>query len=303
MDRPLDDEIEPVVALHQRNVARLGDRDVVIAAYPGSGASLISNILIELGFVHMDCYTEVLDEDGRSSVLEDQVSYRSRLSATATLDQGEWSTGAPPADRIRFFKNHLYPEFSRPEKLGGAILLVRDPRDAVHSSYQYFHAFSDHWLLRPKGQGTFTEYLDGLGINEEPPIEGWSGFYRAWADALTGFRRSAIIRFEDLKSEPDSTVARLLEAFGIERSPESIARATWTSRYDNMRAHEVKVLQGAGASVADEPLIMRRGKVGEWREWYGSPELATRFQEPRLVETAARFGYRLTPSEDPVPQH
>src|SRR5262245_18771169 len=52
MDRPPDDEIEPVVALHQRNVARLGDRDVVIAAYPGSGASLISNILIELGFVH-----------------------------------------------------------------------------------------------------------------------------------------------------------------------------------------------------------------------------------------------------------
>jgi hypothetical protein len=303
MDRRPDEEIEPVVALHQRNVARLGGRDVVIAAYPGSGASLISNILIELGLVHVDCYTEVIDEDGRSAVIEEQVSYRRRLSATAALDQGVWSAEARPADQPRFFKNHLYPQFCRPEKLGGAVLLVRDPRDAVYSSYQYFHSFSEHWLVRPKGQGTFAEYLDGVGINEEPPIDGWSGFYRAWADALAGFRRSTIIRFEDLKADPDPTTARLLEAFGIERSPESIARATRTSRYENMRAHEEKVLQGAGAPVADEPRVMRRGKVGEWREWYGNPELAIRFQEPRLVETAGRFGYRLTQSEDLTPRH
>jgi len=41
----------------------------MIAAYPSSGSMLISNILTELGFPHVDPYSEVLDADGTATVI------------------------------------------------------------------------------------------------------------------------------------------------------------------------------------------------------------------------------------------
>ncbi|MEU5838639.1 sulfotransferase domain-containing protein [Streptomyces diacarni] len=299
MDQQSREKSDPV-ALHRQNAARLGPRDVVIAAYPGSGASLISNILIELGFDHVDPYSEVIAEDGRCDVLQEDLAYRSRLSAMAALDRKIRSTGTRPEGQLRFVKNHLHPRFFSPEGLAGAVLLVRDPRDTLHSCYHWYHSFSADRLAQAKGQGTFAEFLDGIALNGEPPVEGWCHFNRAWADALEGFPRSAVIRFEDLKTDPEATTARLVEAFGFERSPESIARATRNSRYENMRAHEEKSL---GAGATDRPLVMRRGKVEEWREWWGNAGLAAPFHEPRLVETADRFGYQVTRSDDSTPGH
>jgi len=80
---------------------------------------------------------------------------------------------------------------------------VRDPRDAIYSSYRYFHNFSRFWWPDgDKAQGTFGEYLDGLGVNDEPPIQGWVDFYRAWYATLPTLPRHAIVRFEDLKTDP-----------------------------------------------------------------------------------------------------
>jgi len=41
---------------------------------------------------------------------------------------------------------------------------------------------------------------------------------------------------------------------------------------------------------------MRRGKVGEWREWLETEGMAGRFADADLIVTAAQFGYDLTPA-------
>ncbi|MFD7666056.1 sulfotransferase domain-containing protein [Streptomyces sp. NPDC059788] len=280
---------------HRRNAARLDERDVVIAGYPASGSALLGNILIELGLGYVDPYTEEVKADGTTAVVGDLVDFRHRLAATAARDHGQLAGDAAAEDEPRFFRNHLYPEHFDHDRLGGAVLLVRDPRDAVYSSYKFFNRFAPRLLPdRLKGQGTFAEFLDDVGINEEPPVEGWTGFCRSWHTALPGFRRSAVVRFEDLKADPEAATAALLTAFGVTRTPEAIARATGRSSYDRMRAHEEKVSAVHDATGADGPRIMRRGKVGEWREWYGDERLAARFREPGLTETAALFGYALT---------
>jgi hypothetical protein len=40
-------------------------------------------------------------------------------------------------------------------------------------------------------------------------------------------------------------------------------------------------------------MIMRRGQIDEWREWFGDNELSNRFRAPRMIEMAARFGYKI----------
>ncbi|MFF3763341.1 sulfotransferase domain-containing protein [Streptomyces sp. NPDC001922] len=293
---PLRAEVADPVKLHMRNAARLGARDVVVAGYPGSGAALIGNILIELGIAYVDPYTEAVGEDGTSQVIEDRLAYRSRLSATAASDRNAGGGEGGADDGPRFFKNHLYPDHFDHGRLAGAVLLVRDPRDAVHSSFQWFRSFAAQWPLEGVNvQGTFAEFLDGRGVNDEPPIAGWAGFYAAWTAALPRFRRSTVIRFEDLKADPEATASRLLEVFGVSRTPAAVEQAVRHSRYENMRAHEERVSAAAGA-VGSQPRIMRRGMVGEWREWYGDESVAARFRTPRLLETAATFGYQLATS-------
>ncbi|QKV97189.1 sulfotransferase domain-containing protein [Streptomyces sp. NA02950] len=284
------------VKLHKENVRMLGEQDVVVAAYPGSGNALLGNILMELGFAHLDPYTERVAESGDAQVITETVDYRRRLSAVDAHDRRTNSV-RPKAGELRFCKNHLPPQDFTDVPLAGAVLLVRDPRDAIHSSYHWFRSFVSMWLPgSDKGKGAFEEFLDGLGINDEPPIQGWVDLYRSWHDALPGLRRSAVVRFEDLKADPTAVTLRLLSAFGLTRSPEAVARAVERSDYVRMRAHEDRVaaqgVQDRG-SAGCPPRIMRRGKVGEWREWYGDETLAARFRHPELVTVASRFGYQL----------
>jgi len=276
---------------HRFNIKRARVRDVMIAAYPGSGSALISNILTELGFAHLDPYSEVLDADGTAAVIPDMVPYRSRLAATAAAD----AAGHTGGSGIRFVKNHQAPRHLAGVPFGGAVLLVRDPRDAIYSSYRYFRGFSRFWWPdSDKGQGTFGEYLDGLGVNDEPPIEGWVDFYRAWHATLPTLPRHAILRFEDLKTDPVAVVATLLRSFGVPKPEASINRAVERSSFEHMRAHEERIVAGqADASAAGQSMLMRRGKVNEWREWFDDSALAARFLGPDLVEVASLFGYRL----------
>ncbi|KNB52180.1 sulfotransferase domain-containing protein [Streptomyces caatingaensis] len=286
-------------ALHRWNAARLGGRDVVVAGYPASGAALVGNILTELGFGHLDPYTETVLPDGTSAVVEDRMTYRRRLAATAAEDRRHGVHRS--ADGLRFVKNHLHPDAFDAGRLAGAVLLVRDPRDAIHSAYHWFRGFAERWRLGDNGRGTFAAFLDGPVVNGEPPVEGWTRFCAAWLDALPAFRRSAVVRFEDLKSDPAAATAALLRALGQERAPREIARAVRASSYEAMRAHETAAMAEDGDRGADGPRIMRRGQVGEWREWIGDPALAARFRDPDLAATAARFGYRLSTSEGTAP--
>ncbi len=278
------------VELHRLNIRRTRARDVVIAAYPGSGSSLISNILTELGFAHVDPYSEVLSTDGTATVIPDLLPYRSRLAAAAAAD----AVGRADRPGIRFVKSHQAPHHFGNAPFGGAVLLVRDPRDAIYSSYRFYRNFARFWWPgTDKAQGTFVEYLDGHGVNHEPPIQSWVDFYRAWHATLPTLSRDAIVRFEDLKTDPVAAVAALLRSFDVPRPDASISGAVERSSFENMRAHEEKIVAGTAPAAADQPMIMRRGRVDEWREWIGDPVLADRFRAAELVDVARVFGYRL----------
>jgi hypothetical protein len=303
MNEQPDAEAE-IVGRHRQNIRKLGPRDVPIAAYPGSGNSLIGNILLELGLDYVDPYSEELGDDGTTRVVPDWAAYRTRLPATAARDDVPAAAEPATADQPRFFKNHLFPQEYTESSVRGAVLLVRDPRDAVYSSYRWFRSFSPYWIPdRPKGQGSFGEFLDGIGINDEPPVSHWAAFNATWLDALPRFATSLVITFEELKADTVGVTTRLLENFGIPVDPEAVEKAVSRSSFDAMRSHEDRAAaaQEAGQvpTGAEPPRINRRGKVGEWREWYGDPALAERFREPDVVRTAARFGYRLT---DDAPQ-
>ncbi|MFJ9742820.1 sulfotransferase domain-containing protein [Streptomyces sp. NPDC101166] len=272
------------LALHAANVARLGEGAVVVAGYPGSGAALVGNILLEAGFDYLDPYTEVVHEDGRVTPAEQRVAYRSRLAASDLRDRagrGEGRDAAQP-DGVPgpvFVKTHRHPEEFGGVPLRAAVLLVRDPRDAVHSYFRWRQGFSE------SGEhGSFAEFLRRPAADGLVPALNWAEFNRRWADLPGG--PVPTLRFEDVKRDPVRAVHTVLSDLGVASDPARLADAARRSSFQAMRAHENIRAHGSAAR------IMRRGKVGEWREWY-TASLAVSFEPRQVRETAARFGYEI----------
>jgi hypothetical protein len=267
--------------LHRRNVERLGTDNVIIAGYPGSGAALIGNILLELGLPYFDPYTEVLDGTRHTTAAAPRRDYRARLAASHHLDLAGGRRLTSACGPV-FVKTHLYPKAFVEAEIRAVTLLVRDPRDAMYSYYRWRQGFSE------SGEsGTFADFLRRPGPNATVPATDWAEFYnqwRTWATAVTSPLQ--VLRFEDLKADPTTTVGHYLAGVGASVTTPLVAAAIETSSFTAMRAHEDRVADGGTHR------IMRRGQVGEWREWY-SPAYAKAIAVPELRSVAAKFGYQL----------
>ncbi len=271
---------------HLRNATMLTAQDIIVAAYPASGAALLGNILVELGHSFVDPHLDEIQEDGqvRGPSDEELRRYRSRIAASATAHQ---------VGGRRFFKNHLHPDHFEDVAPESVVLLVRDPRDALHSSYRFLQGFA-HTVFSYLAidEVSFLEFLDDKGAVSEPPttVDGWVDFYRAWTGLVERTPCSTVVRFEELKTSPVDTTTRLLEGLGLNADRTAVEQAVERSSFERMRAHEEEVARDTGENP---PMIMRRGQVDEWREWFGEDELSDRFRVPSMIEMAARFGYRV----------
>jgi hypothetical protein len=289
-EAPMDvaEQTQQLAGRFEQNVARLGSRDVVVATVPGSGSSLFGTLILELGFQHLDQYFNILHEDGRIETDPDYSSFRARMSGYAALDSGE--KAEPDDERARFFRCHLPPDSFDVGALHGAVLLVRDPRDAANSLYQFLGKYTARQGLADPG--TFADFLGGTGFNGTPPMRAWTEIYQGWLAAVPQLRRCAIVHFADLKKRPVEAVTELLTTLELDVAPEVVERAVERSSFESMRAHEEKVVRTLSEKDAPDLRMMRRGKVDEWQEWL-TPELAPYFSDPELVAVAAELGYSL----------
>lgn len=267
----MNDRFDPL-AVHRRNNRQLAPNDVLIPAYPGSGHALLGNILLEAELNYFDPYTEVLSMDGDSRPLIERVQYRQRLAASAQKDV----SGAAGGDR--FVKTHLYPdEFETPKKI---VLLIRDPRDAIYSYYNWRLGFSEEGEY-----GSFSDFLDRPNHCGNRPVADWTAFYAAWLARQEQADSFAVLRFEDLKHDGAGALEPFRRLFAPMVDRLVISRAVRASSFVAMRDHEDR-----HAANRDGPRIMRRGKVGEWREWFKG-DLSRRFDDAPMQQLACSVGY------------
>lgn len=276
-------DLDPV-ALHRQNIARLHGPHVIVASYPGAGAAYLGNLLLCLGQHYIDPYTEELDDMGRARPAAQRVEYRRRLAAAAHHDVAHSDAARTGAARAttstRFVKSHLTPaEFPRPQPV---VLLVRDPRDTLHSYFHWRRGFSEEGENR-----ALIDFLTSDRPLGSPPPDHWADFHHQWCTAWPTY--PTVVTFEDLKRTPETTITTLFTALDL-RQPErdELRQAIAASSFTAMRRHEDTVAGG------DPRRIMRRGEPGEWREWCHG-DLAQAFSDRReCAERAAHFGYHLT---------
>lgn len=258
---------------HYRNMRLMRADDVVMPSIGGAGSSLLGNIILELGLHYVDLTKETLLPDGSSRPPTDSISRRIRARP---FSEASRDPAAP-----RFMKTHLPAGEFENHPIGGVWMLVRDPRDALYSWYEYHRGFARlPWERVP---GTFEEFLAKPFFIGVPPVAAWTSFYREWSERGRSCRHFAVLRFEDLKRDAVSTMRRTLEPLGLTYPAAELERAVGRSTFTAMRRHE--------DSVADDNArVMRSGAVEGWRSWM-TPELEQFFADPEFTASARRFGY------------
>jgi len=242
----------PLVWVRHRNFQT---SDAFIASYPRSGSTWLRFMLLEIlagqasGFSNTN---EMIPDVGR------------HLSAVPVLPAGG-----------RLIKTHepCRPEYKK------AVYLVRDPRDVALSEFAYQKA------LGLAGRD-FGIYLQRFLRGEVNPFGSWCDHAHSWMDAAdSGGCEVLLVCFEELRSNGEEELSRIVEFLGVPVQMAKIHAAMANNSMDKMRQKEKAAPQRASAKGR----FIRSGSAGGWREVFTE-------QQAQLVEqyggnVLARLGY------------
>jgi hypothetical protein len=213
--------------LHHRNLRHIRPDDIVVASHWGAGASLLGNILLELGLDYRNPGTE--DLAAPAGTLAPGVrAYRNRLKATAHRDT---VNGGQPSEfaALRFIKTHAQPDAQLGASHRAIWILVRDVRDSLYSWFHWSVNFPDD--SRERFTGSFDDFLAHHRPEGLRPVEDWCHFYSSWLRRASEHELMVITRFEDLKGDGVRTVQAALRTLQIPASTDAIMQAVERQGY------------------------------------------------------------------------
>lgn len=187
------------------------------------------------------------------------------------------------------------------------VLLVRHPADvAVSQFFQWKHR-----MRRVKQRiNNYPEASDEVSIADFvlgdqaglPKIIGWMNH---WAAAIETLDQVLVVRYEDLRQDPGSELARIMDFLGTPGDADQIRGAVEYAAYENMKKLESgnvfwwnRRLRAGDRSNPDS-FKVRRAKVGGYRDYFDEAQQQT-------IETMIRerllpgFGYERSPSPQAV---
>lgn len=257
--------------LATENIKKLGANDIILASYLGSGSSLIGGILIELGLDYIEGYQEKISKNKQQTEVVLPL-WRKHWTQLDTKYENNKSR------ELRLFKTHFYPVSYKKAKPTTAVLLIRDARDAVISYYNWRKGFSDE-------TGTLRDFLRTDGFYGKKPFDDWTAYIEEWLDwGNADGHRLHLIKYEDLKFNPQQTIKKLLKFLKVRRSDAEIKQAVENSRFSKIKKAETKALQNT-----NQPRIFRKGLVGEWRNTLSAADLS--LIKPQTAKMLKKYQY------------
>jgi hypothetical protein len=169
------------------------------------------------------------------------------------------------------------------------VYIVRDPRDVAVSNY--------HWELK------LRSVRDGFPIEDFVPrwmepefwprIGSWGDHVTSWLSTRQGKKGFLLLRYEDLKKDPQRALAQVAEFLGIEPTLERLNREVELSSADNMRKLEKQEsAQWVATTLTrqDKPFV-RNATSGGWKTVL--PEQTVVYIEKHWGHLMRNLGYEL----------
>lgn len=247
----------------RKKLARLEQADVVILRYPKSGVTwlrtLISRVyqlkygIPDAELLKFDNFQSYSREIPRIFVAMDNISDRER-------------------DRDRI---------SRIIRKKKTILLLRDPRDIAVSLYFHFAKRStalERAVFRIPDTITDQTLFDFV-TSEAHGIPAIIGFINTWAGRAGQHPHLLVVRYEDMRREPERELARVMAFLEAGASDEEIRQAVEFASFDRLKELEgqrffsSEILQPGDEADADS-FKVRRGKVKGYVDYFTESEIS-----------------------------
>jgi Sulfotransferase domain len=181
------------------------------------------------------------------------------------------------------------------------VLLVRDPRDVAVSQ---FFQWKYRMLPGKKALNKYPAHGSDTGIwsfvtNPDCGVPRIIDFLNSWAKAAPDLAGNLlIIRYEDMRADPNAVMQRVLDFVGTPGTDAEIDKAVEFAAYENMKKLEVKrQFKGSGARVRPgdksnpDSFKVRRAKVGGYRDYFEDGKMAV-IDAMVLQNLDPVFGYR-----------
>jgi len=181
------------------------------------------------------------------------------------------------------------------------VLLVREPRDGAASMFFQWTHRMDPAKKAMTSWGKQDESMFDFVYNKS--IHGRIRFLNRWAAALPKMSDVLVVRYEDLRSDTATWLAKIFAFMGTTASEAEVMDAIAYASFEQMRAREAandqKSLRSLRPGQRENPesFKTRRGKVGGYREYFTSDELA-KLDAIVAAKLLPGFGY----TDDEVPR-
>jgi hypothetical protein len=164
------------------------------------------------------------------------------------------------------------------------VLLVRDPRDVAVSQYfQWAHRMRP----RKKRLNDYPAHGSDISLFEfvarhDAGLTRIIEFFNLWAQELSHLESALVLRYEDMRREPEATLGRALAFMGAPAEDAELRDAVEYAAFENMRRLEQG---GTNAGASGRRLVpgrrgdpnsykVRRAKVGGYRDYFDPSEQA-----------------------------
>lgn len=144
------------------------------------------------------------------------------------------------------------------------ILLVREPKDTLVSLY-----FHNRYRTVPP---VYNDDINAMVHDDVYGIGKYIKFYQSWVDDSRLCKGFLLVRYEDLRADPELSLRGICEFIGLEGvSEDTIRRVVAFSSFENMRKYEEKNsrhLPGLNRSenLLPEAFKVRDGTVGGYKK-------------------------------------
>jgi hypothetical protein len=278
-------------ALARLELAKARRTDLLIIAHPKSGNTWLRVMLSRLYQVRHGLPASLI-------VTSDELARRNpaipRISATNGYYSYEGAVGdalAPDAP-------------DSPLRHKPIVFLARHPCDiAVSWFFQFTRRQSahkqeliNHFVARPIDRRTvgIWEFVRHSDIGLPSLIE----YLNTWERNVARLPRATIVRYEELRADPQKTLPRITALMGESFSDQEIEEAVAFGSFDNLKNLEQQgFFRQGGLSLRNpkdpESFTVRRAKVGGFKDYFTAEQVAE-LEELVRTRLSPTFGYQPT---------
>jgi hypothetical protein len=255
------------VAARRRGLARLqrsaiGRADVLFIRHPKTGGTWLRVMLNQL-------YAQKYGTSERRVFRADELNRQNPDLPRFVVTNGVLSWERLVADAFRSDS----PLIRRPKTL----FLARHPGDVAVSWYIQYTKRTKRFK-RELLEADLTTPVDRESISRweflqhpELGLPWLIDYHNFWIDTLAGRDNALVVRYEDLRSQPEATLGEIARFLGESFADEQIANAVAFGSVDNLRALErSNYFRNQSLTLRDpgneETLKVRRAKVGGYSE-------------------------------------